>query len=289
MQVDPERNRVGRWFRYPSAARWQSRGFTAAAVFSPGVYVARFRPGSSRFSRWQPASFMFGPNRRVPQLDALGYQPIVAWSRDGASLLYEDDRAGLLRIDLRTGRRRTVIARRWLGDTGDIGNTAGHDWSADGRRIAYSLRGSTRAPVGRSDPEEHDAPDSGLFYEVWWAAPNGMGRRRLGTGSRPRFSPDGKWLVALDRLPSIPGTGIRLYDLRGPQPSSRMIIEHALSACFAQDSNRLAVVLQNGDLVIADLNGRTVRRLQPRSRLLEGIEFPEGFGPGTIQRAYIDW
>ncbi len=83
---------------------------------------------------------------------------------------------------------------------------------------------------------------------------------------------------------------IRLYDLRGPEPSSRSIIEHALWGCFARDSRRLAVVLQNGDVVIADLNGKIVRRLQSGRKMLgEDVEYEQGVSFLGIRRADIDW
>lgn len=117
------------------------------------------------------------PPRRLRRADATRYLLAPSWARDGRSLVYADDRDGLLgvyRHDLATGEETALAA----------GGRVHPALSPDGRRLA--CLDMTGGLVVR---------DLGSGRERVLAAPLGGG----GLPGRPSWSPDGRYLALCDR------------------------------------------------------------------------------------------
>jgi hypothetical protein len=281
--VDVERRKLGN-APVPELvfARWQPSGPQLAVDLDAGIEVCRYSPATRRFGPPHPLSQVFGRGRSY-------HLPFtysgLAWSPDGQSLLVDYGEQGVERVDLRTGARRVLVTEKLLGrDPFSI--TRGLDWSPDGKRIAFSALGQDPAFKGSFDPNDQVFQDRGRHCDVWLAAADGRYARRIGHGSRPRFSPDGKTLLALDRYDDRFDTCIRRYDLTGRQPEARVIIDNARAFCFGRGPNEIAVVLTGGDLVLADLNGRITARVLAAKEIVP----PEMQGKlDQLRAALIDW
>src|SRR5262249_51529388 len=182
-----------------------------AGPWDAGIEVGRSSPAPRQFGPPHPVSHVFarGHSYRLP----FTYSG-MAWSHDGQSLLVDYGELGIERIDLRTGARRVLVTEKLLGrDPFSI--TRGLDWSADGEQIAFSALGADPAFKGSFDPNDQVFQDRGRHCDIWLAAADGRNPHRIGHGSRPRFAPDGKTLIALDRYDDRFDTCIRRYDLTG--------------------------------------------------------------------------
>jgi hypothetical protein len=262
-------------------ARWQPSGTHLAVDLDSGIEVCRYPPATRKFTAPRSMSKALGGGRSYTL--PFTYSG-VAWSPDGQSLLVDYGERGIERVDLRTGARRVIIPEKLLGRD-PFSTTRGFDWSADGRRIAFSALGGDAAFKGSFGPDSV-FQDRGRHCDVWLAAADGKYARRIGHGSRPHFSPDGKTLIALDRYDERFDTCIRRYDLTGKQPTSRVIIDSARAACFGRGPNELAVVLTTGDLVLTDLNGHITQRVLAAKDIVP----PEMGGKlDQLRAALIDW
>ena len=292
IQVDLTRRRIGAWLYYTTSPRWQPNGSYVIAWYDDlGAQVSRYSFRNHRFGNLQSPSKVFGIRGKRYNLDiGVGIWPTNAWSYDGKWVLGESGR-GLERVYLPTGRRRVIVSYKWLGQ-GDLRYIYGLDWSADGKWIAYSLSGHDPAHRGPYDPESPYFNDPGTHYNLWLVRVNGSDRHYLGHGSRPRFSPDGRWLVCVDRFNKRFGVGIRLYDLKARPVTSRWLIRDALAACFVPHQDNVLVVLANGNLVISNLHGRILSRLMTFQQIKKHIftDSERMFYPiGTIERVDVDW
>jgi WD40 repeat protein len=142
--------------------------------------------------------------------------------------------------DLRTGARRTLAeASATISDP---------VFSSDGKRIAVNV-GKARNLVVR---------DVASGRELWHTAK---------TGDRPRWSPDGRWLVADE----ISG-GLKLWDAETGRPAPFTPPPVRGGYCFSPDS-RLLLVNANEDLICWDLAaGRTTQTIR-------GAGAPAAFAP----------
>lgn len=292
VQVDVQRKKRSWSFYYQRCPRWQPKGLYAAASYDAGVEASRFSPNTGSFGKPEPIARIFGRGaaRGRYTLTVRGNWRIIAWSPDGGSILHET-RGGISVTTLSTGRRRTLVRAKDLS-RGESGQGAwGLDWSRHGDRIAFGRATADRAAPGPWDPETADDQDLGTHYEVVLAPAGGGKLRTLGHGSRPRFSPDGRWLVAVDRYDDRFGTAIRRYDLKANPPTSRIMVDDARAACFHPVRNELAVVLANGDLVLTDIEGRVVSRVLTLEQIVGGYleRGSKLVMPPVVPRADIDW
>jgi len=294
VQVDTRKQRSGLWFYYQSGvARWRPGTLQVAAGYDTGLLISKYKPVKHRFSKPKAISHVLGTNNRRYQIDVSAGSPEFAWSPDGRWLLLEQDpKIGLERVELSTGRREVIVPASKLG-VHQFGNTRGADWSPDGKWIAYSVQGRDRATKGSYDPEADYLPDPGAHCDVWMVQLSSGKRQHLGHGSRPRFSRDGHYLAVVDRHDNYFGTGIRIYDLRKRITTTRWIVKDAWAACFAHESDQLAVVLKNGDLTLVSLDDRRVQRLLMTFKdvvaPLGEVPVNKGIESGHVLAANIDW
>jgi Tol biopolymer transport system component len=90
--------------------------------------------------------------------------------------------------------------------------------------------------------------------QVWIASDTGAKPRRLGTGTRPAISPDGKWVAWRD--PSGESVLLRKVDGRNIRRVARSVQLGAVE--FSPDSHRLGVALRSR-LLVHDLRAHTNR------------------------------
>ena len=102
--------------------------------------------------------------------------------------------------------------------------------------------------------------------QVWIASDTGSSPRRLGTGTRPAISPDGKWVAWRD--PADETVLLRKANGRNIRRVARSVEVGAIE--FSPDSRRLGVGLRNR-LVVHDLRAHTNRTVAHGQ--LNGISF----------------
>lgn len=102
--------------------------------------------------------------------------------------------------------------------------------------------------------------------QVWIAGDSGSNPRRLGTGSRPVISPDGKWVAWRDRMNEA--VLLRKVAGRNIRRVARSVQLGAIE--FSADSRRLGVALRNR-LIVHDLRAHTSRTVA--HGLVNGFSF----------------
>jgi Tol biopolymer transport system component len=169
--------------------------------------------------------------RRLTRGRAVDADP--AWSPDGRRIAFaRDGRLYLINANGSSARRLTSEATV----------IEGVSWSPDGRMIAFGTTdaddrgwievidrggGETWSPLeGDLDDRDPDWSPDGLWLvfarttwscggcdspEIWLSRTDGTGLRRLGAGTNPSFSPDGRRVV----VSSASGHGLSVLDLAG--------------------------------------------------------------------------
>ncbi len=167
---------------------------------------------------------------QVPLAPSFTWAGPAAWAPDGTYLLVAGRRAGsdgLFRV-LPDGSGATLLVR---------GRISGPALSPDGRRVAYS-----RVPAGFDDDAR---------TELWVAAADGSGRRRITSGGydiAPDWSPDGSLLAYRARragftCPAYPGSVVEQVRLIRPDGGGRRNVTDGCEAgvpTFAPAGGRVA-------------------------------------------------
>jgi hypothetical protein len=86
--------------------------------------------------------------------------------------------------------------------------------------------------------------------------------------------------------------GVRIYNLAVEPHTSRMILPGAQAACFGYEPGQLAVVLANGDLALATIDGQlkaTVVTLEEVLGACLGRDQLRKQRAQRIRRVDIDW
>ena len=210
-----------------------------------------------------------------------------AWDPYGTHVAYV---SGTLRIlDVRKGTVR-VLER---GGVTPESTVLGLDWSRDGSSLAFSVPGAGKASAGAYDPDQPYLRDHGRRKDLWSVRLDGKSLRKVGTGSQPRYLPDGSGLAALDRLHDRFGLGLRWYGATNPQPSPKWLLKGCLAFVPAPDSKGMLVQLESGDLVLTDRGGRVQRVFVTMKELLRDVRLDDGEPGGPILPrpiwGYLDW
>jgi Tol biopolymer transport system component len=160
---------------------------------SSGIHVAPLRGGPGRRLPGQP-----------PQREFANAAP--AWAPDGERLVFVNgDRLYTISTD-GTGLRLILVVRElWPSP----------QWSPDGTELLFV---------------SHPSPRTDGTIEI--VSVDGSGRRRLGRGDSPRFSPDGKWIAfSTDR-------GVYVVSAEGGDP--RLVVRDGFSPIWSPDGRYLA-------------------------------------------------
>lgn len=284
-------------------------GSTRAAPTGHGSVV--YGAGSTRGHLWL-LDVADGARR---QLTGGGYsQESGSWDPSGRRLVFMNlasDSANETIAVLDTSTKRTrVIARGGILEEDPA-------WSPDGRRIAWSR---TRTPVGAqttwpqiwvmssSGRNPHVltrtasangapawSPDGSRIAFVRWRSANssardiwvmradGGGQRRLiANGSRPAYSPDGKWL-AYGRLTGKTAGCCDVTDLyvaRSSGKSPRLLVRGGGHPSWSPDGRRIAFQRFEGKAIhlwIVNADGSGLRRLTGG----HGREYAPAWRPGS--------
>lgn len=118
----------------------------------------------------------------------------IDWSRDGRTLCYDQEKVGLVLFDLRRGTKQ-ILRNPFLAHH----PVAALAFSPDGRRIAFSVEG-------------RDAFHEELFQDLWLIGRDGRGLHKLGHGTFPNWSPQGRFLLATEGPADDGGRAILRYD-----------------------------------------------------------------------------
>jgi len=135
----------GELFVLPAEEGAQARNLTGTSgvrerfpeISPDGKQVAYFSDESGEYDLYvRPLEG--GPARRIPTgLATTVYH--LAWSPDGAKLIFGDKSFALHLVDLATGRREVIATSRNLKNDEFTWETADYAWSPDSAWIAYSL------------------------------------------------------------------------------------------------------------------------------------------------------
>jgi WD40 repeat protein len=143
-------------------------------------------------------------------------------------------------------------------------------WSSDQRQIAFTIPGEQ---IAGSEGEP--------FQDLWLAQTDGLRLKRLGRGSHPHWSPDGRFLLAIDGT-EFNGRSIIRYDtLTGKRTILRSgRLECFATAVYSPTGTSIAVfgASDSGNefdegVFLMDNNGRGVRKLASQ-KSIGAITYP---------------
>lgn len=183
-------------------------------------------------------------------LTAAPAAPVVAWVRNerGARNVWTAAAPGW------TGRRLTSFTH---DDGQEIAELA---VAATGSLVAF-VRGGAPNRAGEIPNPESDP--AGTDREIWVVGTDGGGAHRLGPGHSPLLSPDGAWVIYIDR-----GV-IQRRRARDPSASPESLVRGRGSPAelrLSPDGTRLAWTSRRGDhafIGVLDLESGTLRYLDP--------------------------
>ena len=183
-------------------------------------------------------------------LTAAPAAPVVAWVRNerGARNVWTAAAPGW------TGRRLTSFTS---DDGQEIAELA---VAADGSLVAF-VRGGAPNRAGEIPNPESDP--AGTDREVWVVGTDGSGTHRLGPGHSPLLSPDGAWVIYIDR-----GV-IQRRPARDPSAPPEPLVRGRGSPAelrLSPDATRLAWTSRRGDhafIGVLELESGTLRYLDP--------------------------
>ncbi len=187
----------------------------------------------------------------------------IDWSRDGRTLCYAQEKVGLVLFDLRRGTRQ-ILRNPFLAHH----PVAALAFSPDGSRIAFSVEGQD---------EFHEE----LFQDLWVIGRDGRGLHKLGHGTFPNWSPQGRFLLATEGPADDGGRAILRYDTQtGTRRVLRLIPQptegdgYFAQARYSPDGQQIAVfgppnprVPDDTALFLMDGQGKRLRILATRQQL----------------------
>lgn len=220
----------------------------ASAVLAALVLTTAARPTAAQNGQTDLDALVGWPFPSA--LTAAPASPVVAWVRNerGARNIWTAAAPGW------SGRRLTSFTR---DDGQEITQLA---VSADGSLVAF-VRGGAPNRAGEIPNPESDP--AGVDREIWVAPTDGSGAQRLGPGHSPVLSPDGAWVIHIDR-----GV-IQRRPARDPSASPEPLVRGRGSPGelrLSPDGTHLAWTSGRGDhafIGVLDLESGTLRYLDP--------------------------
>jgi Tol biopolymer transport system component len=224
---------------------------------------------SNRDGATRPYSIRPDGTRLTPLLGRGQAFSAQSVSADGRTIAYSGDRGLYVSRGNGTGLRRVV--RRG-------GNPA---LSRNGRRFAFQLfsnreglavvgtdgRGLRRLSSGDDDAPSWSPDGKALVFHRYINSESGDNRilvqplrgkaRVLGQGQSPQWSPDGRWIAykANSGLNAIQPHGRRRH---------RVVRGDVSGFAWSPDGRRLAISTAKGELIVAAVDGRVLRRMRLR-------------------------
>ena len=202
---------------------------------------------------------------RLQQITSLGAPQLVVggWSPDGARIVFDAAIAGNSDVYL-VGSEGGHLRRL----TSELSTDGVPSWSGDGRWIYFA---STRA---------------GVIPDIWRVSPGGGEAIRLthNGGFEPRESPDGRYLLYLDRYPgglAIGGTA-RLMRLPLAGGQEEVMIEGVRPFLWSVTENGIVFVTREPNFDAVDMYRFTDQRVARLGRL--GFRIPGTFTHMTVSR-----
>ncbi|MCY3546948.1 MAG: prolyl oligopeptidase family serine peptidase [Gemmatimonadetes bacterium] len=220
----------------------------ASAVLAALVLTTAARPTAAQNGQTDLDALVGWPFPSA--LTAAPASPVVAWVRNerGARNIWTAAAPGW------SGRRLTSFTR---DDGQEITQLA---VSADGSLVAF-VRGG--APNRNGEIPNPESDPAGVDREIWVVGTDGSGVQRLGSGHSPVLSPDGAWVIHIDR-----GV-IQRRPARDPSASPESLVRGRGSPGelrLSPDGTHLTWTSRRGDhafIGVLDLQSGTMRYLDP--------------------------
>jgi hypothetical protein len=255
---------------------------TAARSRGYWIVLSSNRDGATR-----PYSIRPDGSRLTPLLGRGQALPPLSVSGDGRTIAYSGDRG--LYVSRGNGTRLRFVVRRGGGAA----------LSRNGKRLAFQLlsnheglavvgtdgRGQRRLTTGEDDAPSWSPDGNALVFHRYLSSRTGAGNdaiivRPLRGKARmlarvpglrsPGWSPDGRWIAYKSSagLNAIQPNGRRRH---------RFVRGEVSGFAWSPDGGRLAITTSSGELLVAAVEGRVLRRIRLRDRLAGAVAWsPDG-------------
>ena len=244
-----------------------------------GVLVTDRKTGSTTLHFYDSVRHSFGSAQNVAKSLA---NPGVRYdlpsvydfdcSPDGRYIVFSDEK-GLTLFDLKSGKQRVILppSPRRFTRTEELHS---FEWSPDSKQIAFSVSGKDQATL-IGEPYE----------DLWVMRADGTKLHKIGHGTSPSWSPDGRYIVAIAGTRTN-GKRVYRYDLlRGAR---RLLRSARLGdygfVSYSPDGKQIAMFGSYGSkdkfkdqcLFLTDTNGNFQRELATFEQL-KPITYPVDF------------
>jgi hypothetical protein len=255
-----------------------SEARTAARSHGYWIVLSSNRDGATR-----PYSIRPDGSRLTPLLARGQALSPSSVSGDGRAIAYNGDRG--LYVSRGNGTGLRLVVRRG-------GNP---DLSRNGKRLAFQLfsnreglavvgtdgRGQRRLTTGDDNAPSWSPDGKALVFHRYINSENGDDRiivrplrgkaRVLGRGQSPQWSPDGRWIAYKSSagLNAIQPNGRRRH---------RVVRGDVSGFAWSPDGRRLAMSTSSGELLVAAVDGRVLRRMRLRDHATGAVAWSPDAG-----------